>query len=119
MKLFVSIAAASMVALGLSALPETAFAAPHPAGAYSVMGATQPTIRKVSGFDGYGFGLSGRGCGFGHGGGTGYEGCFLYERGYRGHRGYYGYGYARPHYHGRRRYYRGRYRYRGRRGHGW
>lgn len=42
----------------------------------------RPMVHEASGYDGYGFGLSGEGCGFGQGGGTGYQGCFVYEKGY-------------------------------------
>ncbi len=112
MKLFVSIATASIVTLGLSALPESAQAAPHLTAAFHGVSGTHATVRKVSGFDGFGFGLSGKGCGFGHGGGTGYDGCFVFEKGGRGSYGYNGYGYAKPSY-GRRGSYRDGYGYRG------
>ncbi len=111
MKLFLSLAAASISTLGLSGSPQTAFATSHLATAFSAPTETRLPIRKVAGYDGYGFGLSGQGCGWGNGGGTGYDGCFIYEKGDRGrygYRGYDGYGYAKPYY-GRRGHSRGGY----------
>lgn len=86
MKISHSIAAASMVTLGLWALPTAATAMPIGSNAADVDGTS--LAHKTSGYDGYGFGIEGDGCGFGHGGGTGYKGCFIYEK---GHRYYYGY----------------------------
>lgn len=81
-----SFAAASMVALGLWALPTAATAMPIGSIAADADGTS--LVHRTSGYDGYGFGIEGDGCDFGHGGGTGYKGCFIYEK---GHRYYYGY----------------------------
>ena len=118
MKLIPSLAAASVLSLGLAASPQTASALPSLAGAVAVPSAAGLPVQKTSGFDGYGFGVHGDGCGWGMAGGTGYSGCFIYEYGGRdrnGFRTYEGYGKRKPYY-GRRGVYREPYGYRGRNG---
>ncbi len=75
------IAALPAIALGLTSAAHSAQATP-PTALVHQGPANSPSsnIILAQGFNGYGFGLSGNGCGFGHGGGTGYDGCFLYEK---------------------------------------
>ncbi|MGI9383795.1 MAG: hypothetical protein ACR2PO_11630 [Methyloligellaceae bacterium] len=116
MKLIPSLAAASVLTLGLSALPQTASALPSLQDAVTTPTQAGLPIQNVSGYDGYGFGIHGNGCGWGMGGGTGYTGCFIYERSGRdryGYRTYEGNGYRKPYY-GRRGTSRGGYGRRGR-----
>ena len=101
MKLYLSFAAASLVGLGAMTAPQTASAMPHTTHLAQGLGASSAIVHKTSGFDGYGFGLWGHGCGFGQGGGTGYTGCFIYEKGYRGYYGYNPYRYNKRYYNGR------------------
>ena len=114
MKLQLTLAAASILALGLSGAAQTARAAPQLAAAFSAPAEHRLPVQNAGGgFDGYGFGLHGRGCGWGHGGGTGYDGCFVFERGSRGYNGYRGYNRSGKRYYRRGRSYRGDYGYRG------
>ncbi len=86
MKVSHSFVAASVVTFGFWALPMTATATPI--GSIAANIDQNSLVHKTSGYDGFGFGIEGKGCGFGDGGGTGYNGCFIYEK---GHRYYYGY----------------------------
>lgn len=96
MKVSRTIATASMVTLGLWVLPMSAVAMPVGSIATDFDGTS--LVHKISGYDGYGFGIEGNGCGFGHGGGTDYKGCFIYEKGYRNYYGYRPYQYGKKPY---------------------
>ncbi len=76
-----SIFALPIIALGLTSAVHSAQALSPTALVHQGTTISQSSnIILAQGFNGYGFGLSGNGCGFGHGGGTGYDGCFLYEK---------------------------------------
>lgn len=113
MRVLQPLAAASMVGLGLWALPTSAVAMPFATIASSLE--TAPLVQKTSGYDGYSFGIEGHGCGFGHGGGTGYKGCFIYDKNFRYQYGYAPYRYGKKPY-GKRDNYRYDNKYKNRKG---
>lgn len=88
MSMKLSIAALPAIALGLASTVISAQAlSPTALVHQGITTAQSSNIILAQGFNGYGFGLSGNGCGFGHGGGTGYDGCFLYEKSDKRHYG--------------------------------